>query len=60
MKVKIKKTCTACGLCADFYPEVFEIAWDAVQITVDEVPQKLKESVRQAANECPCRVIVIE
>jgi ferredoxin len=60
MKVRIKDICTSCGLCLDICPDVFEMAWDAAEITVDEVPSTFEETVRQAADECPVEAIILE
>jgi ferredoxin len=60
MKVRIEDTCTACELCVDTCPEVFEMGPDMAQVTVDEVPSEFEEAVQQAADECPSEAIVIE
>ena len=60
MKVRIEDTCTACELCVDTCPEVFEMGPDMAQVIVDEVPPKFEEAVQQAADECPVEAIVIE
>ncbi|MDH4240673.1 MAG: ferredoxin [Phycisphaerae bacterium] len=60
MKVRIEDTCTACGLCVDTCPDVFEMADDIAQVIVDEVPEGLEDDVRQAAEECPSESIIVE
>ncbi len=60
MKVRIEDTCTACGLCVDTCPEVFEMGSDIAQVTVDEVPSEFEEAAQQAADECPAEVIIVE
>ncbi len=60
MKVRIDDTCTACGLCVDTCPEVFEMGDDMAQVLVDEVPEEHEEAVQQAADECPVEAIVID
>jgi len=60
MKVKIEDTCTACGLCVDTCPEVFEMGDDMAQVIVDEVPEEHEDAVQQAADECPVEAIVVE
>jgi Na+-translocating ferredoxin:NAD+ oxidoreductase RNF subunit RnfB len=42
MKVRIEDTCTACGLCCDTCPEVFEMGDEIATCIVDEVPPSLK------------------
>jgi len=60
MMVRIEDTCTACGLCVDTCPEVFDMGDDAAIVTVDEVPAEHEDAVQQAADECPVEAIVIE
>lgn len=60
MKVRITDTCTACGLCCDTCPEVFEMGDDVAQVIVDEVPSEHEDAVQQAADECPVEAIIIE
>ena len=60
MKVTIEDTCTACGLCVDACPEVFQMGPDIAEVTVDEVPTELEGAVQQAADECPAEVIIVD
>ncbi|MGA2172899.1 MAG: ferredoxin [Sedimentisphaerales bacterium] len=60
MKVRIEDTCTACGLCCDTCPEVFEMGPEAAQVKVDEVPAEREDTVQQAADECPVEAITVE
>ncbi len=60
MKVRIEDTCTACGLCVDTCPDVFEMGSDMAQVIVDEVPPEFEEAVQQAADECPAEAIAVE
>jgi ferredoxin len=60
MKVRIEDTCTACGLCCDTCPEVFEMGSDMAQVKVADVPAEFEDAVQQAADECPVEAIVIE
>lgn len=59
MKVRIEDTCTACGLCCDTCPEVFEMGDDMATVIADDVPAEHEASVRQALDECPVEAIVI-
>jgi len=53
--------CTACGLCEEICPEVFEPGDDGIaQVKVDEIPEELEESARDAADQCPVEAITIE
>lgn len=60
MKVRIEDTCTACGLCVDTCPDVFEMGSDMAQVIVDEVPPEFEDAVQQAADECPAEAIAVE
>jgi len=60
MRVRIEDTCTACGLCVETCPDVFEMGSDMVEVTVDEVPPKFEDAVQQAADECPVEAIIVE
>jgi ferredoxin len=60
MTVTIEDSCTACGLCADACPEVFELGDEIAQVIVDSVPQDYEEAVQQAAEECPVEAIILQ
>ena len=60
MKVTIQDTCTACGLCVDTCPDVFDMGENIAQVIVDEVPAEHEDAVQQAADECPAEAIVVE
>jgi ferredoxin len=60
VKVRIEDSCTACGLCVDTCPEVFEMGDEIAEVIVDNVPPELEETAQQAADECPVEAIVIE
>ena len=60
MRVRVEDTCTACGLCVDTCPEVFEMGDDMAEVIVNEVPAEHEDAVQQAADECPVEAIVVE
>jgi len=60
MIVSIEDTCTACGLCVDTCPDVFEMGDDIAEVIVGQVPPELEESAQQAADECPVEAIIVE
>ena len=60
MNVKIEDTCTACGLCVDTCPEVFEMGTDMAQVVGEKVQPEYEDAVQQAADECPVEAIIIE
>ena len=61
MKVKIDEDlCTACELCVDTCPEVFEMGDDIAIVIVDEIPSDAEECTLEAAENCPAEAILIE
>ncbi|MHC5059597.1 MAG: ferredoxin [Planctomycetota bacterium] len=60
MKVSITEDCTACGLCVDTCPGVFEMGDEIAQVIADPVPENLQELAKQAADECPVEAIIVE
>ena len=60
MIVKIDDTCTACGLCVDTCPEVFEMGDDIAEVIANVVPPEFEETAQQAADECPVEAIIVE
>ncbi len=60
MKARVEDTCTACGLCIDTCPEVFQMGDEIAMVIVDEIPANLEDSAQQAADECPVEAIIIE
>jgi ferredoxin len=60
MKVRIEDSCTACGLCVDTCPEVFEMGSDIAQVIVEAVSPEHEDAVEQAAEECPVEAIIFE
>lgn len=60
MRVRIEDTCTACGLCVDNCPEVFDMGDEMAQVIVDDVPEEHEDAVQQAADECPVEAIIVE
>ncbi len=60
MKVRVEDTCTACGLCVDTCPAVFEMGDYIAQVIGEEVPAEHEETAQQAADECPVEAIIVE
>ena len=60
MRVRIEDTCTACGICVDTCPEVFDMGDDLAQVIVDVVEPELEDAVQEAAEDCPVEAIIIE
>jgi len=49
--------CTACGLCEDACPEVFEVMDDVAKVKLDPVPPECEDSCREAVESCPVEAI---
>ncbi|HAL45607.1 MAG: 4Fe-4S ferredoxin [Planctomycetes bacterium GWF2_42_9] len=60
MKAKVDDSCTACGLCVETCPQVFQMGDEKAQVIVDEVPPQYEDAAQQAADECPVEAIIIE
>jgi ferredoxin len=61
MKAKVDPDlCTACELCVETCPEVFEMEDDVAVTKVDVVPPEAEETARQSAEDCPAEAIIIE
>jgi len=60
MKVRIEDNCTACGLCADTCPDVFQMGDEIAEVFSPQVPPEFAEMVQQAADECPVEAIIVE
>ena len=58
MRVMIDPTlCTACGLCADECPEVFELGEEYAEVLVEVVPEDLEDCILDAEASCPVEAI---
>ena len=61
MKAKVDPDlCTACELCVDEAPDVFEMEDDVAVEKVQVVPEGSEDAVRDAADSCPAEAIIIE
>jgi ferredoxin len=61
MKVKIDPDlCSGDEICVQVCPEVFEMEGDKAVVIMEEVPENLQDSVREAAESCPSEAIIIE
>ena len=54
MKVRIDaELCTACGLCTDDVPEVFEMVDDVAEVVQADVPADFEDAVKDDVDSCP-------
>jgi ferredoxin len=60
MKIRIDESCTACGLCADTCPDIFETRPDGTRVIIVQVPAELEDAAEQTAMDCPAEAIIIE
>ncbi len=61
MKCKVDPDlCTGDEICVQVCPEVFEMEDDKAVVKMDEIPEELQDSVREAADSCPSEAITIE
>ena len=61
MKVKVDpELCTACGLCEDTCPEVFEMGDEVAEVIADPVPADKEDDVIEAEESCPTEAITHE
>jgi ferredoxin len=60
MKAKIDEDlCTACELCCDICPDVFEMSDDVAVVKVDVIPGDAVDCTKEAAESCPAEAISI-
>ncbi len=59
MQVTVNDECTACGICEDICPEVFEVEDDKAKVKLDPVPEEFHDACREAAEDCPSEAIEI-
>ena len=60
MRVRIEDTCTACGICVDTCPEVFDLGDEMAEIIVDTILPQWEDAVQQAADDCPVEAIIVD
>lgn len=61
MRVRVDEdACLGDGSCVSICPEVFEMEGDVAKAKIEEVPENLHESCREAADVCPVEAIIIE
>jgi ferredoxin len=56
-KVWIDEDCTACGLCVDICPEVFDLPDDIAVVKEGANLSDNEDEIKEAAESCPVEVI---
>ena len=59
-KVWIEEGCTACELCVDICPEVFELPGDTAIVKEGVNYQDHEDAIKESAESCPVEVIQFE
>jgi ferredoxin len=59
-KVWIEEDCTACELCVDTCPEVFEMGDELAQVKKGADLSGNEDCIREATENCPVEVIKIQ
>jgi ferredoxin len=59
LKVKIEDFCIRCGICVTLYPELYEMDYEADQVTLKlvEIPPALAARARQSIKDCAVAAI---
>ncbi len=61
MKTRVDPdVCIGDEICTQTYLEIFQMKGDKVVDKIKQVPENLKECVREAASSCPTKAIIIE
>jgi ferredoxin len=59
-KVWIEEDCTACAVCVDICPEVFDLPGDIAVVKEGVNLDDYAEEIKEAAESCPVEVIKYE
>jgi len=61
MKVRVDgEVCVGDETCVEICPEIFEMQGDVAVAKMEEVPEELEGSCKEAAESCPVEAILIE
>ncbi len=60
MKISINEDCTACGLCVDLCPDVYQMGDEFAEVIANPIPAQSEALAQQAADECPVEAIIVE
>ena len=61
MKVRIDaELCTACGLCTDDVPDIFNMGDEVAEVIKADVPPDLEDAVQDSIDSCPAEAILVD
>ncbi len=61
MKVRVDEdACVGDGTCVEVCPEIFEMHGDVAITKMEEIPEELEDSCKEAADSCPVEAISVE
>jgi len=61
MKVRVdEETCVGDETCVQICPEIFEMQGDVAVAKMEDVPEELEGSCKEAAESCPVEAIRVE
>ena len=61
MQVRVDETlCTACEVCVDTCPDVFEMGDSVVEVKISPIPEEYEDACQEAVDGCPCEAIIVE
>ena len=59
MEVRITEDCTACAICEDISPDIFEMGDEKALVRINPVPEEQYDNCLDAADQCPAEAIEI-
>ncbi len=61
MKVRVDQdACVGDETCVSICPEIFEMDGEVARAKMENIPEQIQESCREAADACPVEAIIIE
>jgi len=61
MRVRIdEEACVGDGVCVEVCPDIFEMAGEIARVKMERVPDELRASCKEAADQCVVEAIIID